>query len=145
MIRAMSFPIRLAKATPLALVLLAGFLLSACGVFSPRTGPLAISASSAGIAATDAALRSYDNLEGLYSTELRSRRTGDLLTVPGHPDYARLATLSPEEKQIASEWAASIETRRQAARNPPASLSRFQSPGPGRIREGHRGRSHPAQ
>jgi hypothetical protein len=117
----------LAAQTPfrLAFVLVLGLLLSACAIFSPRTGPLAVSAASAGNAATDAALRSYGDLEGLYLTELRSRKTGDLLTHPGKPDYTKLATMSDDEKRLAAAWAESIETRRQAARNLQQAYSAF--------------------
>jgi hypothetical protein len=91
--------------------------LGACAALSPRTVPLAQNAASAGIAATNAALKSYDQLDDLYGMELRSRKTGDVLTNPGRIDYSKAASLSPKEEAIAVKRAESIELRREAARN----------------------------
>lgn len=90
--------------------------LSACATMSPRTAPLAISAASAGIATTDAALSAYDHLDSLYPQELRGQKIGNLLTAET-ADYSRLVTMSGVEEPQLKRRSKSIALRRRALRN----------------------------
>jgi len=96
--------------------------LSACAALSPRTTPLALSAASAGIAATDAALNSYEHLDGLYAAEIRNRHTGDLIA--GRP--ISLVQLSPDEQATANRRSAAIQARITATRDLQETYRAFQ-------------------
>jgi len=101
--------------------LLLSLALGACVGMGSKTQSLAVGTAAAGVAATDAALASYNSVDPMLEQEWINAKTGDLLALPANAALeqrvlAGLASPSAAQEAQRARRKASLAARRKAAR-----------------------------